>query len=861
MSSLSLTFDSQRTARRDAPADGVLAEGSTVGAYEVRRRLGSGAMGAVYAAWDPRLEREVALKVLHLDGDLLVEARLLAKLSHPNVVAVHEVLSWNERAVLVMELVRGQTLRGWLAQPRRTNAEVLATLQQCAEGLAAAHAAGIVHRDFKPDNVLVDENGRARLVDFGLALQGRVGGGLAGSPAYMPLRQLEGAPADARSDQYAWWVTTYEALTGRVPHDAPTLEGLIAARRTGEIDLAKIPRWLRSSVLRGLSHDPSRRFASMREAASAITPPRRFGRVFAAVVALAAAAVMAWPAPSPCDQLPVTSASLLARTQVPALVNAVNAYADAQVACRELPKQAQAERARCLEVVGRELDVALDALAISPGFPPALSARVLKRVRPAARCGRPSPPLSTAEPDRAALLESLRAQLRFDALRAQGDFQAAADLASQHARAVDTVAGPTVRAWAGLNEASALSTIWQADKTTRRLRELERIAGIGAREQTWILLGRWMFECHTGSREHCHVAQAQAERAVADLDEPWANAFALEVRTVASQQPPPVAELIAAWRAIPGADFELQRAISNELNGALVSSDPVRRREALTAARGLTLDNLRARQAQLSLEVAVAVEESDLAAAAAALAALDALTGDGPDLQSARFDARWLTLLARGDAKGALELASRMPTNEPRARYRRLLIEFSALTELENPRARQLLDRLDLIANDLHETDTWFYEDALVRYALRTGDVALLERVPVAPELELLRDWQIAVLKRDEAAEQAVYDAARSTRGELGEWLLLEAAARDGRFEYVAEVAPRLRARSRSSPLQQQVQLVEAWARWKLAQPEAACRLVSLEMTMTAPTPRQRERLDTLRRSCRSLGRTPWPGQ
>ena len=182
ISQLSATFDSQRTVRREQPPKGVLAEGTEVGHYVVRRRLGAGAMGAVYAAWDVRLEREVALKVLHLEGDLLAEARHLAKLSHPNVVAVHEVRSWGDRAVLVMELVQGQTLRAWFSAPQATLATRLQVLRQCADGLAAAHAAGIIHRDFKPDNVLVDAHDRPRLLDFGLALQGAGTRGIAGSP-------------------------------------------------------------------------------------------------------------------------------------------------------------------------------------------------------------------------------------------------------------------------------------------------------------------------------------------------------------------------------------------------------------------------------------------------------------------------------------------------------------------------------------------------------------------------------------------------------------------------------------------------------------------------------------------------------
>ncbi|MGV3620538.1 MAG: serine/threonine-protein kinase [Archangium sp.] len=847
----SVTFDSQRTARRDAPADGVLGEGALVGSYVVRRRLGSGAMGAVYAAWDPRLEREVALKVLHLDGDLLAEARLLAKLTHPNVVAVHEVFSWGGRAVLVMELVHGETLHEWL--PRHPLRERLAVLQQCAAGLEAAHGAGIVHRDFKPANVLVDGAGRARLVDFGLALQGRAGHGLAGSPAYMPLAQLEGAPADPSSDQFGWWVTVYEALAGHVPHDAPTLEGLIAARREASLDLAKIPIWLRPALQRGLSNA---RFPSMRAAAQALVPPRRAWLV-AVAAALMAGVVFAWPTHSTCDDLLVKPEALALRARAPALVQAVADYAAAQTACRALPKQSQPERSGCLDVVGRELDVALEAVDL-PEFSDTLAARVLKRVRPAARCEKPSPPAWTPEPDRAGIVESLRAQLRFDALREKGDFEGAAKFASEHVKATAN-ASVRIRAWAGFNEASAWSTAWQGEKTTKRLRELELLSGLGAREQAWISTGRWLFECFSSSHQHCRVAQAQAQRAVAVLDEPWANAFMLEVRTLASDEPPPVRTLIDAWRAIPGAEFEVQRALGNELSGALVSGDLVRRRAALAISREIEPTNLRSRQSQLSLEVAVAIDEADLAGAAAALARLDALDGAGPDLERARFDARWASLVARGDSRGALDLLARWPSTDPRLRVRRRIIEFSELTQLGDPAAKQRFEQLELIEDELQEGDRAFYLAALVRYALKTGDAALLAELEGDPNEAQLRAWQLAVLKNDVTAERALYEAARGQNDQVSGWLLMEEALQAGRFADVVERAPTLRGHTRSRHVEQQLRLAEAWARWQQGEREVPCQLVTMTVRLVAATPRQLERLEALRRGCPFLGRTPWP--
>ncbi|MBE7454501.1 MAG: serine/threonine protein kinase, partial [Kofleriaceae bacterium] len=194
-----------------------------VGRFELRGRLGHGAMGTVWAAVDPELDREVAIKVLFGDdrdaARLRREAQAMARLRHPNVVAVYEVGTWREVPFVAMERVDGPTLRGWMSETR-TVQEVLAVFEGAGRGLAAAHAAGLVHGDFKPDNVLVDAAGAARVADFGLA---RAGGesappatagptvatgpaatatqatALGGTPAYMAPELWRGEPATARS--------------------------------------------------------------------------------------------------------------------------------------------------------------------------------------------------------------------------------------------------------------------------------------------------------------------------------------------------------------------------------------------------------------------------------------------------------------------------------------------------------------------------------------------------------------------------------------------------------------------------------------------------------------------------------------
>ena len=154
-----------------------------IGRFMVLSTLGRGGMGVVYTAYDPELDRKVALKLVHLRGDaehlalarerLLHEAQTVAQLSHPNVVAVYEVGSVDDQVFLAMEYVRGDSLRVWLQTPRPWR-ELLAVFLQAGAGLDAAHKAGIVHRDFKPDNALVDREGRVRVVDFGLAEQREV---------------------------------------------------------------------------------------------------------------------------------------------------------------------------------------------------------------------------------------------------------------------------------------------------------------------------------------------------------------------------------------------------------------------------------------------------------------------------------------------------------------------------------------------------------------------------------------------------------------------------------------------------------------------------------------------------------------
>ncbi|MEX1368803.1 MAG: tetratricopeptide repeat protein [Nannocystaceae bacterium] len=285
-----------------AADEGRLPRGTVVGRYVVLAELGAGAMGRVYAAYDPKLDRKVALKVLRFGRDegqlhrraerrLLREAQALAKLSHPNVVTVHDVESLHGSLVVAMDFIEGQTLRRWLADGPHPWPEIVAMLGQAAEGLAAAHRAGLVHRDFKPDNVMISHDGRAHVVDFGLAraFEARtdteddgsdeqvfvepssgVDGthftrslGRAGTPAYMAPEQHLGQGVGPASDQFALCVVLYEALWGRRPFAGDTLLSLTTSVLEGQMEPpprdSEVPARIRDAIVRGLAVEPTGR--------------------------------------------------------------------------------------------------------------------------------------------------------------------------------------------------------------------------------------------------------------------------------------------------------------------------------------------------------------------------------------------------------------------------------------------------------------------------------------------------------------------------------------------------------------------------------------------------------------------------
>jgi eukaryotic-like serine/threonine-protein kinase len=305
----------------------------TIGRFALEGELGSGGQGAVFVARDPELDRKVALKRLHSPDAqkarrLLEEAKVLARFKHDNVVQVYEVgTDTVEGAYMVMELVDGTPLRKWLEEGSRSWLEVVDALVGVAKGVAALHDKGVVHRDIKPDNVVMDASGRVKLVDLGIALVEPTAGAttlpegmeptpleIAGTYAYMAPEQLRGE-ADARSDQYAFCVMMHEALFGAMPRRRGKHKVQRPGRHGegGEQPAARgrIPAALDRVLERGLQHEPSDRFESMSELAArleAIVRWRRWGRpaVAAAVGLVATLSIAAYvlvpPAEAPCGR-------------------------------------------------------------------------------------------------------------------------------------------------------------------------------------------------------------------------------------------------------------------------------------------------------------------------------------------------------------------------------------------------------------------------------------------------------------------------------------------------------------------------------------------------------------------------------
>lgn len=287
----------------EARERGMLPElsGTRIGRYSVGKTIGSGTGGVVFSAYDTRLKRYVALKLLHATRQsekaeqerFVQEAQALARLEHPNVVAVYEIGSRPQGIFLAMEYVEGASLDIWLKQEPRSIRQILTVFIQAGEGLLAAHDKDIVHRDFKPANVLVTAKGKAKVIDFGLAQlpanepADRVAAAPArrskrvGTPAYMAPEQFEGATISPQTDQFSFCVALWESLIGQRPFAGDSLSETERRVCSGDFHALppdhRVPAWILPILRRGLSVAPSDRWPSMAELLAALRndPTRR----------------------------------------------------------------------------------------------------------------------------------------------------------------------------------------------------------------------------------------------------------------------------------------------------------------------------------------------------------------------------------------------------------------------------------------------------------------------------------------------------------------------------------------------------------------------------------------------------------
>ncbi len=491
----------ERVAHRIGVADPEAEANLLLGRYELREPIGHGGMGVVHRGFDHRLQREVAIKLASarpltnldkLRARLQREAQVLGKLQHDNVVRVYDIGEHRGEVFVAMELVRGSTLRDWRKQADRTLDEILAMYLAAGAGLAAAHQAGVIHRDFKPDNVLIGGDDQVRVGDFGLAhvLGGAVeaasetsgGAKLEGSrltqpdeqlgtPDYMSPEQLQGLELDARTDQYSFCVALWEAITGSMPfgQDGLTKPHANERERLGAIEAGhveggeQLPRWLRRALVRGMAGKPEDRFASMQELLDALARgrgrKRRWARIGTmtgfALLGAAGIGLAIWsriPPQQPCklrDELEALEQNELwgeldsrvsnqsSRFQLDRLRQGVDGLA---LRADQLCRTRSIGQARHYEYWVADVGLALEDASAAVTGEGALPSTTLDRLRELEyrRFDRP-PPTPLAEPVHEALRRSreLESEGRLDdALRAADEALVEAETVSERAEAL-----------------------------------------------------------------------------------------------------------------------------------------------------------------------------------------------------------------------------------------------------------------------------------------------------------------------------------------------------------------------------------------------------------------------------------------
>lgn len=717
--------------------------------FLVLERLGSGGMGVVHAAFDPKLDRKIALKIVRADRDatperVLAEARAMARLSHPNVVAVYDVSESGGALYIAMELVAGQNLGRWLARTPRSLAQILAVFLEAGRGLAAAHAAGLVHGDVKPANVLVGD-GLVKVADFGLACAEASAVALrGGTPAYMAPELLAGSAPDVRSDQYAFAASLYEAIAGTRP------------LRTSATDAPApldAPPPIARAISRALSPDPAARFPSMTALLAALAPPpsRRpmwlaIGIAAIAIAASATVAIVRRADSDPCGggqerALAVWSPAI--RAGLPDTVaHALDDYTRswvvmARATCEATRHGEQSEalldlRTSCLDRRLDELSAFIAAAKRAPAAQPpgsfAAAAFALSPIEPCADRDRlagvlPPPPAQRA------LVTELRA--RIDRARAQWDTAEYVTATADIERVVATARAAGYAPLLGealLVQGRLLTRAGKYAQADASFKEAAAAAGEGRDDDT--LTEAWVHRARVLGTELARPAEALAYAEAADAIAARASHAALQradIRETLGQ---------VLWRAdrMPEARRALEAAVTlyEQAQGPRHPSvgNALRRLAELCALQGdLVVARGHAERARTILTAALGPDQQDVVGV---LHTLANIAFGERDLPRALASYRELLVrqLATGDGtpeiaatRGNIGQMLRMLGRDDEARdeIHRALAILEHTTGLANDDAIGMLATLAKLTRDPIEARRQF-EDVLARRIALVGE-------------------------------------------------------------------------------------------------------------------------------------------
>lgn len=585
----------------------------SVGRYRIIRELGRGAMGVVLLAEDTLLARQVALKAVgpsSADGELAQhvssEARAIARLQHPNVVGLFDVLQQGGQVYLAMEYVEGGDLQRWLITPR-TPEQIVELFLQAAAGLEAAHDSGVVHRDFKPANVLVGEDGRARVSDFGLAtMQGErdsvVRGSLVGTPAYMAPEQFAGKLAGAAADQFSFCAALFEALAGQRPFAG---EDMLALRESVMKGPPLVPGTVAPPIAavlrRGLATDAKDRFPSMRGLSVALRAASGARRRRQQLVGLSGLALVTlvglgvalrpadpciveatrvakvWPAPD-ADAIPATVRTSLEQT--------VAAWGEAYGAqCRQWTEKKVSDpewqRTRgCLEAALDDVEsVAAAAKLAGEAKPSSLLLQYVAQPKACAAAGNPARSGLPVDPIARQKVAATLAVIVDVAVLDQG-----IDVAGAMRRATEAVElalasnHPPTHARALIVKARLQ---YNSGLRTESVRSLERAVSVaqssGAlREVARAELQSAFDACIIGG-DDCLPRLERVRTMVDTLDDAWLRAYLDEMSADADWRHPASLEVlgavVAGWKKLPGATAELARSQRRQSRALVDSGD------------------------------------------------------------------------------------------------------------------------------------------------------------------------------------------------------------------------------------------------------------------------------------------------